>query len=148
MKRVSYRIIGRGLAQFITRTTVNTTYTLRPGQQLLFLVLFSRGKEAYSVPIEVCIGLFRPGLYTLAASCARTGTWTSVTNAGAMVGAYAWSAVAGSSIQAIVTGETIAVHQFMAANGGYAVVLKFERFVCIQFSASSIHINRFEQWHY
>jgi hypothetical protein len=93
-----------------------------PNNYYFGTILGVRGKEAYSVPIEVCIGLFRPGLYTLAASCAKTGTWTSVTNAGAMVGAYAWSAVAGSSIQAIVTGETIAVHQFMAANGGYAVV--------------------------
>lgn len=81
-----------------------------------------RGKSAYAVPYITCVGLFKPGLHTLAAACTRTGSWTNTAQTGALHGAYYYATASGAKISATVTGSDLAVHQYSSTNGGYAVV--------------------------
>jgi len=86
------------------------------------VILGVRGKASYAVPFDCVHGLFKPGLYTLAASCSRAGSWSSNTNAGAMLVTYYYSVAAGATISASLSGTILAAHIYMYTNGGYAIV--------------------------
>lgn len=81
-----------------------------------------RGRAAYSVPFDVMYGVFKPGLFTAAASCTRTGTWSSSPQTATRSGTHYFSDTAGSKISATVTGSVLAIEQYQSTNGGYAVV--------------------------
>ena len=91
-------------------------------QDWFFGVFYSSRSKANRVDNITDTCLAKAALHTAHTACTKVGTWTTTSNSGTFKGDYGWSATAGSTIAATLTGGVIGVLTTMTTNGGYAVV--------------------------